>query len=238
MAKTVDYQRSKVYKFEQDTNLLDTSTIPLTTPADALRFITRVLADYNMGPCQLRYVPGRNRGTATGGEYITIGDQYRASRYVLHEVAHIILHRRNPASYRSLNGLENRHGPQFVELLIELRARYCGDSISDLKGAAFKHRIITAPAEDTRMTELLALKAQANAAGDKVTAKLVRRQIRALNAAQLREAAGTDLQARTPVVRRSRQYSVGCRECGKKYQWFPASERCGRCYSTDLDWLD
>jgi len=237
MAKTVDYQRSKVYKFEQDTNLFDTHTLPLATPADALRFITRVLADYNMGPCQLRYVPGRIRGTATGGEYITIGEQYRASRYVLHEVAHIILHRRNPASTRSLNGMENRHGPQFVELLIELRARYCGDSVSDLKGAAYKHRIISAPA-DSKMTELLALKAQANAAGDKATAKLVRRQIRALNAAQLREAAGTHLPARTPVVRRSRQYSVGCQECGKKFPGFPASERCGRCHSSDLDWLD
>jgi len=250
MNTTTDYQRQKVYNWEITNSLYEVSMLPLfpdsinpvavysfTTVAQAQAFSDRVFADYGLAGVPIHYVPGRARGSAFGDRFIRIGDQFRWVRYVLHEVAHIILHAQNPARRQSLNGMENRHGPQFVQLLIELRVRYCGDTAAALQGSAIAHRLIVASSD--RVTELLALKHQALANGDAATAKLVRRQIRAESKRQLREAAGSLAQAPTPVVRRPRaKHNVKCLECGKSWVTWPSSERCSKCFSTDLDWMN
>lgn len=236
MAKIVDYQRKKVYAWELGTDLYgDTPRLSkFSTLEEATEFMHKVLRDFGvLRDVKLTYIRGLNRGTAYGDREIKIGDQYKSPRYLLHEIAHIILHNRFP--FGDMTGNEHRHGPQFTNMLVELRARYCGDNREELLGAAYKHRIIVE--QDVELAALLALKQEAHAVGDKDLAKKVRRQIRALNAKNLKEAAGTELRERQPVVRQKRQYDVACQECGKKWLRWPRSERCSKCGSTDLDWI-
>lgn len=248
MAKQpVDYQRQKVYRWEQENALFAGSPLPGTnqasevilfgSPEIAFKWASWILQSEGvLSNVRLEYVPGRSRGSALSSVRIRIGEQYRAPRYLLHEVVHIILAYRFPYSD---NGQENRHGPQFVQLLIDLRVKYCGDDRQVLVGSAYKHRLIVAD-ENGEVNRLLALKAEMLRTGDKQGAKLVRRQIRALSSSLVREAAGSQLQARTPVVRRRREpqvYSVECRECYAKYQSWPANERCRKCGGSDLDWI-
>lgn len=253
MAKKVDYQREKVYAFERETKLYDPATITFAdrslenwmfhTIEEAQIFTSAVLREYRvMRDVKVRYIKGRIRGSAYADVEIRIGDQYKSPRYLMHEIAHIILHNRFPygasrSTRTDQSGNENRHGPQFVALLMELRHRYFGDDLAWMKGVAYKHRIIAAD-ENGELQALLARKQEALANGWTDEAKKIRRQIRALNAKNLKEAAGSQVQARRPVVRQKRVYSVECKECGKKWQSWPTKEYCSKCGSTDLDWVE
>lgn len=178
----IDFQRKRCYDWEEATGLYENQWPVGPSLALPEAFATGVCRDYNVPNIPLVYRAGRLRGAAYGHAYIAMGSQIWAPRYVLHELAHGILHYR--WMVQRLGTPELHHGPQFVALLMELRNRYLGDNIASMSREAARFGLIVSN-NDAELDHLLALK---NTTSDPDARKRIRKLIRAHNRRQLRAA--------------------------------------------------
>jgi len=124
VTKPRDNQRSAVYKWERSLDAWPGEHLSLH---ECRWWVHRVWLDYIPGDPPPKIKDGRGRRSGYGNRYvIKLPREARYELYVLHEVAHAIVHYRDRLR-RTCAG----HGPEYARLVLDLYSRYKGVSLSE-----------------------------------------------------------------------------------------------------------
>lgn len=165
----VDFQRRRLYNWELATDLYGGDALTLVNAEELIRHVW-VQSTGNSTPPTLVYTPDATCGRAFGRHRIELHTRGLHIRYILHEVAHCL----NAFWYEKDAAEDLRHGPRFVQLLIDLRIRYAGDEPHVLAQKALEHKLIVLGSEYVE-----GLNRDKNQETDPVARKRLRRQLRA-----------------------------------------------------------
>lgn len=116
--KSIDYQKSRVYKWEREVcPRFDKSLVPFE---QAQAIVDYIWADMGLEfPPKVKEMPKQNRNYAgKANRNVVILDGAQPTFVIVHELAHsMTLHREL--------GIDSRHGPKFVGMYMKLLERYC-----------------------------------------------------------------------------------------------------------------